>query len=161
MVGESAGGGLALAMLQQARREGLAMPAAMALLSPWADPGQGLPCANDGRDPTVTRRHLNDAARLYAGAGAKARDPSISPLFGPMEGLPPAIITTGSRDLLREQAHALAEALEKAGTPVVLRDWPGLWHVFEFYRALPEAAASLDEIAAFLRIRLAPQEKRP
>ncbi len=161
VVGESAGGGLALAMLQQARREGLAMPAAMALLSPWADPGQGLPCANDGRDPTVTRRHLNDAARLYAGAGAKARDPSISPLFGPMEGLPPAIITTGSRDLLREQAHALAEALEKAGTPVVLRDWPGLWHVFEFYRALPEAAASLDEIAAFLRIRLAPQEKRP
>lgn len=160
VVGESAGGGLALAMLQEARREGLAMPAAMALLSPWADARQGLPCANDGWDPTVTRQHLNDAARLYAGPSAKARNPSVSPLFGPMEGLPPAIITTGSRDLLREQAHALAGALERAGVPVVLRDWPGLWHVFEFYRALPEAAASLDEIAAFLRSRLVPEETR-
>lgn len=160
VVGESAGGGLALAMLQEARREGLAMPAAMALLSPWVDAGPGLPCANDGWDPTVTRRHLTDAARLYAGAEAQARNPSVSPLYGPMEGLPPAIVTTGSRDLLREQAHALAAALERAGVPVVLRDWPGLWHVFEFYRALPEAAASLDGIAAFLRRHLAPEETR-
>lgn len=160
VVGESAGGGLALAMLQQARREGLAMPAAMVLLSPWVDAGQGLPCANDGRDPTVTRRHLADAARLYAGVGARVRDPSVSPIHGPMEGLPPALVTTGSRDLLREQAHALAAALEAAGVPVVLRDWPGLWHVFEFYRALPEAAASLDAVAAFLRSRLSPEETR-
>ncbi|WP_333815900.1 transcriptional regulator BetI [Tabrizicola sp.] len=157
VVGESAGGGLAMAMLQAARREGLAMPAAMALLSPWVDAGQGLPCANDGWDPTVSRRHLADAARLYAGAEATARNPSVSPLHGSMEGMPPALIITGSRDLLREQAHALAAALERAGTPVVLRDWPGLWHVFEFYRVLPEAAASLDEIAAFLRSHLSPE----
>lgn len=147
VIGESAGGGLALSMLQAARAEGLPMPAAMVLLSPWVDPGGPHVFANDGWDPTVTRRHLMDAARLYAGG---QRNPSVAPLSGSMHGLPPAFISTGSRDILREEAHALADALRAAGGEVTLRDWPGLWHVFEFYRALPEAAASLDEVAAFI-----------
>jgi acetyl esterase/lipase len=52
---------------------------------------------------------------------------------------------------LREQALALAKAVAATGGTVELHDWPGLWHVFEYYRALPEAAQSLDRIAAFLR----------
>lgn len=151
VAGESAGGGLALAMVQAAADEGLRLPAAMALLSPWVDLTHALPSANDGFDPTFTRRNLLDSARLYAGAEDDLSQPGLSPLFGRLSGLPPIVITTGSRDILREQALALAEAVAAAGGTVELHDWPGLWHVFEYYRALPEAAQSLDRIAAFLR----------
>jgi len=150
LVGESAGGGLALALAQAAKAEGAPLPAAMALLSPWVDLTQGLPSANDGFDPTLARRNLFDYARLYGGPGADLARPALSPLFGDLSGLPPMMITTGSRDILREQAHALAGAVTAAGGDADLQDWPGLWHVFEFYRALPEAAASIDRIAAFL-----------
>ncbi len=150
LAGESAGGGLALALLQRARAEGLPQPAAVALMSPWVDLSLSLPSLNDGHDPTFTRANLQQAARLYAG-GADPASPSLSPLFGPLDGLPPVVITTGSRDILREQAQALASAIRGAGGQAELHDWPGMWHVFEFYRAIPEAAQSLERIAAFLR----------
>lgn len=150
VVGESAGGGLALAVVQAAAREGLRLPAAMALLSPWVDLTHGLPSANDGFDPTFTRRSLLDSARLYAGESDLSQA-GLSPLYGKLSSLPPIVITTGSRDILREQAHALASAITAVGGQVELHDWPGLWHVFEYYRVLPEAAQSLDRIAAFLR----------
>ncbi len=151
VVGESAGGGLALAMLQAASIEGLRRPAAVALLSPWVDLSHGLPSANDGLDPTFTRRNLLDSTRLYAGAEGDLSQPGLSPLFGRLSGLPPIIITTGSRDILQEQSHALAAAITNARGTVDLHDWPGLWHVFEYHRSLPEAGQSLDRIAAFLR----------
>jgi acetyl esterase/lipase len=150
-VGESAGGGLALAMLQRAEREGLRRPAAIALLSPWVDLTHSLPSANDGIDPTFTRRNLMESARLYAGPESDLSQPGLSPLFGTLSDLPPIVITTGSRDILEEQAHALAAAITTAGGAAELHDWPGLWHVFEYYRELPEAAQSLDRIAGFLR----------
>lgn len=151
VIGESAGGGLALALIQAAKAEGLPLPAAMALMSPWVDLTHGLPSQNDGRDPTLARRNLLDYARLYGGPGADLACASASPLFGDLAGLPPMILTTGSRDILREQVHALSAAATHAGSLVELHDWPGLWHVFEFYRSLPEAAVSLGRIAAFLR----------
>jgi len=150
LVGESAGGGLALALLQAARAEGLRMPAAAALLSPWVDLSQSMPSANDGFDPTLARRNLHDYARLYAAPGTDLRQPGLSPLFGNLRDLPPMILTTGSRDILQEQVHALHAAVIRAGGVCELHDWPGLWHVFEFYRALPEAAASIDRIVDFL-----------
>jgi transcriptional repressor BetI len=159
LVGESAGGGLALALAQAIRDRGLPMPAAMALLSPWVDLTQALPSANDGFDPTLARRNLQDYARLYAGRGTDLSAPGLSPLRGDLRGLPPMILTTGSRDILREQVHALARTVAAAGGLAELHDWPGLWHVFEFYRALPEAAASLDRIAAFLRRHDTPPAK--
>ncbi|MCB5410332.1 transcriptional regulator BetI [Pseudogemmobacter faecipullorum] len=149
VIGESAGGGLALAMLQAARDEGLKLPAAMVLLSPWCDLSGGNGFANDGWDPTITAQILRDAARLYA--PGHHQHPSVSPLLGDLRGLPPAFITTGSRDIMHEQVYRLVDALQAAGVAVTLRDWPGLWHVFEFYPALPEATTSLDEISAFLR----------
>lgn len=160
VVGESAGGGLALAMLQAAKRERLPLPAAMALLSPWVDLTHHLPSANDGIDPTFTRRNLMEAARLYAGPEADPSAPGLSPLFGTLSGLPPALITTGGRDILREQAHALASAISEVGGTAELHDWPGLWHVFEYYRDLPEAALSLDRIAAFLCKKSLPDQEQ-
>jgi epsilon-lactone hydrolase len=151
LAGESAGGNQALALLQYARDEGLQMPSRAALLSPWCDLGNRGDSHefNDGRDPTLGQSWVESAARMHA-AGHAFDDPGISPLFGDMAGLPPILITSGSRDLLMSQALRLAQRLRDAGVDCDLRVWEGLWHVFEFY-PIPEAERSIAEIAAFIR----------
>lgn len=150
LVGESAGGNLALVTAMGLREAGSVLPRAMALLSPWCDlthSGDSL-SANDGRDPMLRTDDVARAAAAYA-AGRDLADPGISPLFGDMAGLPPAILTTGTRDLLLSPTVQLADAMRRAGGTVDLRVWEQMWHVFEFYD-LPEARHSLAEIAAFL-----------
>ena len=149
--GESAGGNQALALLQQARNAGLPLPFCAALLSPWSDlQNRGDSHAfNDDRDPSLNGDWVDLAAALHAG-GHPLDDPGISPLYGDLSGLPPIMITTGSRDLLLSQCLRLAQKLRTAGVDCDLRVWEGLWHVFEFY-PIPEADASLREIAAFVR----------
>lgn len=152
IVGESAGGNLALCLMLQAQAHGIGLPKAAALLSPWCDlthSGDSL-TFNDGRDPTLNRRASRDAASHYIGRNA-ADDPLISPIYAPFAAdFPPCIITTGTRDLLLSQAARLSERLRESGVRVDLRVWDGLWHVFEWYDPLPEAQQSLAQIAAFL-----------
>lgn len=151
MVGESAGGNLALTLMQRARRDGLALPRVLGLMSPWCDlthAGDSL-TANDGRDPTLSLAWVKIAAEYYAGAADPA-DPAVSPIFGDYAGGPPTILTTGTRDLLQSQVVRLARVMRGAGVQVDLRVWDGLWHVFEFDDRLPEAAQSVSEIADFL-----------
>ncbi len=152
IAGESAGGNLALTVMQLARAEGLPLPCAAALLSPWCDLTHGGDSlhANDGRDPTLTRDFVDVAAEMYAG-GADRGDPGISPLFADYRpDFPPTLITTGTRDLLMSPSIELARRMRESGMDVTLHVHDGLWHVFEFYDELPEAAASLDALGAFL-----------
>ena len=151
--GESAGGNQALALLHHIRDNGLAMPACATLLSPWCDlANQGDSHRfNDGRDPTLNNAWVDLAASWHAN-GHALDDPGISPLHGNMSGLPPTLITTGSRDLLMSQCLRLAYRMRAAGVECDLRVWEGMWHVFEFY-PIPEAAQSLLEIADFIRAR--------
>ena len=152
LAGESAGGNLALALLQRARAEGAGYPAAAALFSPWCDlTNQGDSFEfNARRDPTLLPGFVKDAAALYA-AGRNLDDPAVSPMFGPFDaGMPPAIITTGTRDLLMSHCIRVARLMRDAGIQVDLRVWDGLWHVFEFYNEIPEAAGSLREVGEFL-----------
>ena len=152
LVGESAGGNFALALMLQAAKDGLNMPGVAALLSPWCDlsntsDSQGF---NDGRDPTLTMQDSQSAAHHYAGAN-DVSNPAISPINGDFDaGFPPCIITTGTRDLLLSQAVSLSNILRSRDVPVDLQVWEGLWHVFEWDDRLPEAARSLSRIAAFL-----------
>lgn len=152
LMGESAGGNMALTILQRARREGVVPPQALALLSPWcdlADGGDSL-AFNDGRDPSLSVADIEAMTRLYAG-GADRASPAISPIYGDFDAdMPPTLITSGTRDLLMSQSVRLATVMRAAGAPVDLRLWDGLWHVFEFYDELPEAGRSLAEVAAFL-----------
>jgi len=152
--GESAGANQVLALLQQIRRDGLPMPACAALLSPWCDlANQGDSHGfNDNRDPTLSNAWVDLAASLHAN-GHALEEPGISPLHGDMEGMPPTLITTGSRDLLLSQCLRLAQRMRAAGVDCDLRVWEGMWHVFEFY-PIPEAARSLMEIAAFINARV-------
>jgi acetyl esterase/lipase len=148
--GESAGGNQALGLLQHARDQGLALPRCAALFSPWCDlANQGdSHIFNDGRDPTLDNTWVDIAAAWHAGETA-LDDPGISPIHGDMRGLPPCIITTGSRDLLLSQCLQLARKLRAAGVECDLRVWDGLWHVFEFY-PIPEAQLSIAEVADFI-----------
>ena len=153
--GESAGGNLALVTAQRARDNGLPLPAALALLSPAVDLRTDHELISEAPDdPTLSKTRVHDVARVYPGDIA-LDDPSISPLFGSMTALPPTLITTGTRDLLMPGCLRAARRMRRAGVDVDCRVWDGLWHVFEFYDAYPEADESLREIANFLQAHLA------
>jgi len=157
VIGESAGGNLALAVVLCARDGGLPLPAATALLSPWCD----ITSTGDssrtlaGLDPTLDYSlHLRDSAAAYAG-DRDHKDALISPLYADYRrGFPPTLITTGTRDLLLSDCARLSTTLRLAGVEAILHVWEGMWHVFEWYPDLPEAQQSLDEIADFLRRHL-------
>ncbi len=156
LAGESAGGNLALTLLQRAQRTGRPQPCAMVLMSPWCDlthDGDSLGF-NDGRDPTLTRAYVDAAAEFYAGTADRASQ-DISPLNGTFapDG-PPVLITSGTRDLLLSQCTELANRMRQAGLDVRLDIRDGLWHVFEFYDELPEARQSLENFATFLKDHL-------
>jgi monoterpene epsilon-lactone hydrolase len=148
VAGESAGANLTLALLSQIT----IMPSAVALMSPWCDlTHQGDTITTlDGIDPSLDYTHqLRHMAQGYAG-GRALSDPEISPLYAPVQGFPPTVITTGTRDLLLSDAARLSTKLRAAGVTVDLRVFEGMWHVFEYYPDLPEAELSTRGIAEFL-----------
>lgn len=152
IVGESAGGNLALALMLRAKKAGLSLPRAAALLSPWCDldTSSDSQSFNDGRDPTLTTQDSMIAARLYAGDN-DITNPDISPINGDFDNrFPPFLITTGTRDLLLSLSVRLARILRERGGDVDLQVWEGLWHVFEWEDSLPESNQSIGNIAAFL-----------
>lgn len=156
VVGESAGGNLALCLMLRAHQNGMKLPDAAALLSPCCDLKNARDhlILNDGRDPTLTAQSSRFAALHYCG-DTTVHNPDISPLFGTFDlNFPPAIITTGSRDLLHTQVVDLAKRMHESGIRVDLRVWQELWHVFEWYDDIPEARQSLDQIAAFLSVNM-------
>jgi len=153
LIGESAGGGLAVATLIAARDQGLPMPAACVALSPWAD----LACegashtALHGRDPLLTRGILLEMAALYL-AGHDPADPLASPSRADLTGLPPLLVQAGSEEVLRDDAAGLAAAARACGVAVDLRIWPDMIHVWQMFGdLLPEAEDAIAEIRGFLR----------
>ena len=126
------------------------------MLSPWVDAtnaGDSL-VFNDGRDPSLTNAYVDNASDLFAGNENPMR-PELSSLFAEYDpGFPPTLITTGTRDLLLSHCVNIARVLRDAGVDAELRVWEEMWHVFEFYPQIPEAAASLTEIATFLESKL-------
>jgi len=148
--GESAGGNQALSLLQHMRNNGQLMPACAALLSPWCDLADTHD-DDEGLDPTLDRAWVATAAVWHAG-GKALDDPGISPLYADMTGLPPTLITSGSRDLLLGMSRRLAQKMREADVECDLREHDGMWHVFEFY-PIPEAEQSLRDIAAYIEAR--------
>ena len=148
--GESAGGNQALGLLQHILEQQLEMPSCAVLLSPWCDLSNSgdSHVFNYDRDPTLNNAYVDNASSLHAN-GHPLDDPGISPLYGDMHGLPPCMITSGSRDLLLSQCLRLAQKLRAAGVDCDLRVSEGMWHVFEFY-PVPEARESIREIVKFI-----------
>ena len=156
VAGDSAGGCLAVGLAQRLRARGAVLPAGLLLFSPaldltFSDPDVR---ARERRDPMLAIAGCRAAARLWA-AGTPLDDPRISPLFGPLDGLPPAAVFTGTRDLLHADALRLQERLLRAGSPVRLHSYPGQCHVF-VGAPTPEARRALDQAGAFIRACLRP-----
>ena len=150
IAGESAGANLALGVMHRLRQANLPMPQAAALLSPPTDKTMRDDSFNLGRDPTLKPARIKQIEDAYIGDHDRS-NPEISPIYGAFDAhFPPSIITTGTRDLLLSSSIRLARVMREAGMVVDLRVWEGMWHVFEYYPEIPEADASLTEIAAFL-----------
>ena len=160
IVGESAGGNLALVALLKAKKLGLRMPQSAVLFSPWCNlknEGDSLEF-NEGRDPTLSVRQSIAAAEYYA-SGEDLTNPEISPLFGTFDStFPEILISSGTRDLLLSQSIQLASRLRSSGVSVDLRIWEGLWHVFEWNADLPESILSIKQITGFLTNSLTSRE---
>lgn len=151
--GKSAGGNLALCVVQDFAARDMPLPSALALLSPAADLSDGFDAPSAPDDPTLNPVYVDAIPWTYA-PGQDTAKPAISPLFGGFgPNWPDTIITTGTRDRFLGQCARLERAIRAAGAHADLRVWDGLWHVFEYYPDVPEAAVSLSEISRFMKRR--------
>lgn len=151
--GSSAGGNLTLAMVLRAKKEGLPLPGAIAPGTPMSD----LTLAGDSFKTNAMVDNVlvapgancDQRAALYI-AGRDAKDPLISPVYGDMNGFPPTILTTGTRDLLLSNTVRVHRKLRQAGVDAVLQVYEGQSHA-QYYRdvAAPETKEAFGEITAF------------
>ncbi|GAA1715811.1 alpha/beta hydrolase [Fodinicola feengrottensis] len=146
--GDSAGGGLALALAAQIREAGLTSPARLLLFAPWLDVTMKNPDIGDlaNTDPMLTLPRLIEAGRLWAGDDSPDL-PSVSPINEDLAGLPPIEVFVGTNDMLVADCRKLAT---KAGTPVVVHEYPGAFHVFIAVVLLPESRRALAEVSAVI-----------
>jgi epsilon-lactone hydrolase len=158
--GESAGGGLAIATLINARDHGLPLPAAAFVMSPMTDltlAGTTMETRREA-DPLFTRQLLRERVNDYT-AGQDPALPLMSPIFADLAGLPPLIIQAGTHEVLLDDAVRLAGQAAAANVEVTLEITPGVPHVFQAYSAiLDEAAAALDRAGRLLSEYLARAE---
>ena len=155
--GESAGGGLAIATLVNARDHGLPMPAAAYVMSPYVDLTLAGATMETRRaaDPLLSPQALRARVSDYT-AGQDAALGLISPIFADLSGLPPLIIQAGTHEVLLDDALRLAGQAATADVEVILDITPGVPHVFQaFYAMLDEAAAALDRAGQLLSTHLA------
>ena len=155
--GESAGGGLAIATLVNARNHGVPLPAAALVMSPYADLTLAGATMETRRevDPLLSREALEARIPDYT-AGQDAALGLISPLFADLSGLQPLIIQAGTHEVLLDDALRLAQQAARADVEVTLDVTPGVPHVFQAYSAiLDDAAVALDRAGELLSAHLA------
>lgn len=151
LIGDSAGGGLALALALALRDAGEPLPRALVLLSPWTD----LTLSGDsierfGEQDTFFRRPgLELMAERYAGT-LDRRDLRVSPLWADLHDLPPLLIQAGGEETLLDDSTRLAARVREAGGEVELQVWAGQGHVFQATPMLAAASEAIDAIAAWL-----------
>ena len=147
--GDSAGGGLTLALLLAIRDAGLAMPAGGWCISPWADLTciGGTMALKAEADPLVNKEILLKMADGYLN-GADAAQPSASPAFGSYVNLPPLLIQVGSAETLLDDSLAVARAAGLADVPVTLGIWPHMIHVWHFFCGIIDEGKQAIKIGA-------------
>ncbi len=148
--GESAGGGLAIAMLVRLRDAGLPLPRCAGLVSPFVDLtlSSASHDVHGDDDPLVVRAVVEEFVAHYRRDRA-ADDPELSPLRARLDGLPPVHLEAGTTEVLRDDARGLASRLALAGVDVSCRFRPEAIHAWTLFPQLPESAATLRTIAAF------------
>ena len=152
VAGDSAGGGLALALALRAREHDVALPAALGLISPWIDLTlNGLDESID--DPMLTRGWLERCADDYA--GDNRRWPEVSPIYSDLSGLPPMFIQGASDEIIRDDIGRLAKAAKEAGTRVEYQLLDHHWHVSHLFAGMMrEATDVVQQLGGGLRTAL-------
>lgn len=157
VVGDSAGGNLALVTMQSARDAGLPLPVCAVLISPGADISGDAPSwiENDRSDAMLSHQVIKLIGDAYL-QGADPADPRASPMMGSFAGLPPLMVTMSHQECLRDDAYAIFAKGKKTGTPVELLwrdDSAHAWPIF--YPLVSEARRDMAAIAAFIRRHVA------
>jgi len=152
LVGDSAGAGLALAMLSIILKQRLKLPACSVLISPWID----LECRNLShvenarKDPMLSQEALQKTALLYT--DKDVRLPLISPINNDFTGVCPMLIQVGENEVLLDDARFLADKIEKTGARVELEIWDDLFHVWHYFaRYLSEGQKAIKKIGNFIK----------
>lgn len=153
VVGDSAGGGLTLSLLQHLRDNRIPLPACAVCISAWAD----LTLSGDPsgerkkKDHLFRRKVLHDCATNYL-QGTDAHHPSASPVFGDFSNLPPILFQVGGDELLLADSHTAVKKAKDSGTQADLSVWPGMVHDFQLWaKVLPDGRKAIKEIGQFVR----------
>ncbi|MDF0748793.1 alpha/beta hydrolase [Marinobacter sp. 71-i] len=154
LAGDSAGGGLAVALAIRLRDKGLPLPSSLMVLSPWTDlSNQDL--YSPECEPVLQKPWIDKAARLYCGS-EPVSNPLISPVQGDLSGLPPLLIQVGSQEILLNDAQRLADVASRDSVDTRLEIYNSLWHVFQVHAGqLDRATDALKTAGAFVRRHLA------
>lgn len=155
--GDSAGGGLALALLAEIRAQGLKAPLALFAFSPLTDmtySGESIR-SNAATDVILPAERCGEIAQMYL-QGSDAGNCRASPLYAEFAGMPPVWLTAADREILLDDTRRMAVKLRDQGvevTEVIQHDLPHVWPIL--HNLLPEGRATLDEVATWIR-RLSP-----
>jgi len=152
--GDSAGGGLTLALVGEFSQAGEAPPACLWLISPWVDlTMSGATLATKSEvDPLIHKEYLEELAGAYLPAGVDRMDPRVSPLYADLSGLPPTLIQVGSAETLLSDAARLAERAGAADSAVTLEIWPHMIHAWMMWNArLEPGRRALMQAGALMR----------
>ena len=153
VAGDSAGGGLVIAMMLAAKDANLPQPSAGICISPWTDLTQTADSFSNNAevDPTVSKQSLDDFAELYI-ADEDIKNPYASPLFGDLTGLPPLLVQVGSIEVLLDDSTALVERAKASGVSATLEVWEEMIHVWHrYYPLLREGREANARIGEYIR----------
>ena len=152
LIGDSAGGGLALSAALKLRDLGSTLPVSIVLFSPWLDLTLASPSVDklEHKDPMLRKRNLSEMAKMYVGE-ADPKHPYLSPLLGSHEHLPPLYVRASGLDLLRDDGFRLREAYHLQGLDLHLQFDADMLHCVQFFAGnVPEADAAIADAAEFL-----------
>jgi epsilon-lactone hydrolase len=155
--GDSAGGGLTVALINGLRAAGEELPGCAWLVSPWTDltmSGSTL-ASKDAVDPLIHKAYLEELAGVYVPTGMERADPRVSPLYADLAGFPPTLIQVGSAETLLADATRFAAAAGAADVAVTLEIWPHMIHAWPLWNArLNDGRRALARAGAFIRAHL-------
>jgi len=153
VAGDSAGGGLSLALMLSCKQQGLPMPACAVLYSPWTDlSGSGASLdANEKTDAMFKAVYIREGAKKYLG-GAAADASLASPLFGDLSGLPPILIFASKSEVLLDDSARLHDKLVAAGVEARFETEDGVAHAWPIFTPyFPEAKKAVSQSVDFIR----------
>lgn len=155
--GDSAGGGLTIALINRLRDAEEPVPGCAWLLSPWTDltlSGSTL-ATKDAVDPIIHKAYLAELIEAYLPAGVDRKDPRVSPLYSDLKGFPPTLIQVGACETLLEDSARFAVAAGNANVDVTLEIWPDMIHAWPMWNAhLEPGRRALARAGEFIRRHL-------